>query len=266
MLNFAMTKENNNPLNLAATVIRQKIMKTTANNIISENINNIQFIELCEFMQEMIEQSMNALDSHDAEHLMWYEDCSMTDYFQEWTEIWNDDDEMVGEGIDTVAHSFVLNDSTRADFECAFEQARDNAFERIIKVIAEEVEEYEEDIYNPIESIDLDDSLTEDEERLLEADAEYIKAAGDEAVITYTPSMFIADHINNACDGLEKRGYKKIACDSSNDLIFFLCEEFCNRLIEEGCSVDKIAEWLGATVVVTYQGADADDYQKTWYK
>ena len=27
MLNFAMTKQNNNPLNLAATVIRQKIMK-----------------------------------------------------------------------------------------------------------------------------------------------------------------------------------------------------------------------------------------------
>lgn len=241
-------------------------MKNSANNIISENINDFQFIELCEFMQEMIEQSMNALDSHDAEHLMWYEDCSMTDYFHEWTEIWNDDGEPVGEGIDTVAHSFVLNDSTRADFEVAFEQARDNAFERIIKAIAEEVEEYEEDIYNPIESIDLDDSLTEDEERLLEADAEYIKAAGDEAEITYTPSMFIADHINNACDGLEKRGYKKIACDSSNDLIFFLCEEFCNRLIEEGCSVEKIAEWLGATVVVTYQGADAFDYQKTWYK
>jgi hypothetical protein len=28
MLNFAMSKENNNKLNLAATVIRQKIMKT----------------------------------------------------------------------------------------------------------------------------------------------------------------------------------------------------------------------------------------------
>lgn len=48
--------------------------------------------------------------------------------FHEWTEIW-DDDVKVGEGLDTIAHKFVLNDDTRADFEHAFEQARDAAYE-----------------------------------------------------------------------------------------------------------------------------------------
>lgn len=109
-------------------------------NIITENINSFLFIELRDCMQDMIKESMKALDFQQAEHLAWYKDCTMNDYFSEWTEIWNDDDELVGEGIDTIAHKFVLNDDTRADFENAFDQARDNAYTSIMAEIAESEE------------------------------------------------------------------------------------------------------------------------------
>jgi len=106
---------------------------------------SLQFIELKDFMQNCIEESINALrgisNEYYAEHLVWYEDCKMDDYFNEWTEIWDDEEnEKVGEGLDTIAHKFVLNDNTRADFESAFEQARDAAFKAATKELAEEIE------------------------------------------------------------------------------------------------------------------------------
>ena len=107
-------------------------------SIITSNINALQYNELRDFMQNLIEESMKALDSHDAEHLMWYENCTMNDYFTMWTEIWNDD-ELVGEGLDTIAHKFVLNDDTQADFDNAFEEARDEAFKAVMSEIGEEI-------------------------------------------------------------------------------------------------------------------------------
>lgn len=104
------------------------------NNFVKGNITAIQFNELRDFMQRMIEESMRMLDPHDTEHLMWYKDCTMQDYFQVWTELWDDEDGKVGEGVDTIAHKFVLNDETRSDFERAFEQARDDAFESVIEM------------------------------------------------------------------------------------------------------------------------------------
>lgn len=104
-------------------------------NIITENINGIEFQELRDYMQSMVYESMKAIDPHDIESLEWYEDCSMTEYFHEWMEIWNED-EKVGDGIDTIAHKFVLNDDTRSDFEIAFEHARDDAFEEYMEGLA----------------------------------------------------------------------------------------------------------------------------------
>ena len=115
------------------------------NRIINKNISSLEFIELREEMQEMVEQSMKALDSHNGEYLMWFKDCAMDDYFHEWAEICDEYGIKIGEGIVTIAHEFILNDDTRSDFEAAFEQARDSAIEQRIKEIAEEVEEYESD-------------------------------------------------------------------------------------------------------------------------
>lgn len=107
--------------------------------IIIENINTILHNELRDFMQNAIHESMNALDSHDA-NILWYEDCTMDEYFAEWTEIWDEDEnERIGDGIDTIAHKFVLNDDTRPDFENAFEQARDTAFEEYMKKLGDEI-------------------------------------------------------------------------------------------------------------------------------
>lgn len=103
-------------------------MKTT---IITDIISTMQFIELRDYMQNLISESMKALDSHDAKSVMWYRDCSLDDYFTEWQEIW-DGDVKVGEGIGTIAHKFVLNDDTRADFERAFEEAREAAYEEYV--------------------------------------------------------------------------------------------------------------------------------------
>ncbi len=122
-------------------------------NIITKNINSLQFIELRDCMQGMIEESMKALDSHQAENLLWYEDCTMEDYFHMWQEIW-DDDVKAGDGIDTIAHSYVLNDHTRADFEEAFEQARDAAFKSVMEDIAEEINDADIEL----EQIEHDDS------------------------------------------------------------------------------------------------------------
>ena len=233
----------------------QKIMKT----IIDKNISSLEFIELRDYMQMAIHESLVMAGK---EHIMWYEDCTMEDYFTMWQEIYDELGTKIGEGLDTIAHEFILNDDTRADFESAFEEARDAAFEERIKDIIEEVEEYEQD--EDIKSIDIDDSLTEEEQRLLKEQDEYIELAGDDAEITYTPSEFVADHINEEIDKLEQRGYKKVASDSDNCYDFYVDSDLCNKLVEEGCSVEKVAQWLGATVVVIYQGSD--DYQKTWLK
>lgn len=101
------------------------------NSIITDIISTMQFNELRDYMQNLISESMKALDSHDAESVMWYKDCSMDEYFTEWQEIW-DGDVKVGEGICTIAHNFVLNDNTHADFENAFAEARETAYEEYV--------------------------------------------------------------------------------------------------------------------------------------
>jgi len=108
--------------------IRKGKKMENTNNIISNNINGFQFNELRDYMQNCIEESIAALDSSDTEHIEWYKDCEMEDYFAEWQEIW-DGDTKIGEGLDTLTHKFVLNDDTRDDFERAFEEARDEAYE-----------------------------------------------------------------------------------------------------------------------------------------
>lgn len=95
--------------------------------IIEKNISTLEFIELRNFMQSCINESLHCL-AFNPEDIEWYKDCSMDDYFTEWTELWDDSGSKIGEGLDTIAHTFILNDDTRADFEKAFVQARDNAY------------------------------------------------------------------------------------------------------------------------------------------
>jgi hypothetical protein len=133
MLNFVSENKTINQLK-PKTRKGTEIMKT---NIIKENINNLEFIELRDWMKNMLEDSMKAIDKHDAESQSWYKDCTMDEYFGSmWEEIW-DDGIKVGEGLDTIAHKFVLNDDTRSDFEDAFGQALDAAYNSVIDDIAD---------------------------------------------------------------------------------------------------------------------------------
>jgi len=98
---------------------------------ITNNINGLQFNELCDFMKRLICESLYALNglSDKEEHVNWYETCTMDDYFTEWDQLWDENDNLIGEGLDAISSKFVLNDNTRADFERAFTQARDAALE-----------------------------------------------------------------------------------------------------------------------------------------
>jgi len=193
-------------------------------NIITENINGILFNELRDYMQSMVYESMKAIDPHDIESLEWYEDCSMTEYFHEWTEIW-DEDEKVGDGIDTIAHKFVLNDDTRSDFEIAFEHARNDAFEEYMKGLAEEIEDWGDD-YRLIK-LDDPDKLNDVEERLKEYD------------------------------------YELFAYDKMDDHGFFKDSFFYEKLMEYGASIEDVAVWAGTAIIVLYE--DGQEYEKQFY-
>ena len=221
MLTFA-TSNNNIIIN---TLKRFTVMKTS---IIINNINGQQFNELRDFMQNAIRESMNALDSHDAEIILWYENCTMDDYFAEWTEIWDEDEnERIGDGIDTIAHKFVLNDDTRPDFENAFEQARDAAFEEYMKGLVVDIENrYNEDNCRTIE---LDDS----------------------------------DNLNAVESRLEEYDYKLFAYDSLEDHGFFENADLYEKLMEYGACIEDVAIWAGAAILVGYY--DGQDYRKDFF-
>ena len=94
------------------------------NIIITKELNGLQFNELVNHMYNCLLESMAVCDD-----IAWYESCSMDDYFTQWDEIWDEGDNLVGEGLDTISHKFLLDDETRGDFENAFKIARDRACE-----------------------------------------------------------------------------------------------------------------------------------------
>lgn len=226
MLTFA-TSNNNIIIN---TLKRFTVMKTS---IIINNINGQQFNELRDFMQNAIRESMNALDSHDAEGILWYEDCTMGDYFKEWTEIW-DEDERIGDGLDTIAHKFVLSDDTRPDFENAFEQARDAAFEEYMRELGEEIEsEYEGESFDELEF-------------------------GE------------ADEDGNEWDG-EVEGYTRIGDDNTLGTTFLEgmngdLYDAINNAMTYGLKADVFAAWVGATAWAHAESNEYCDWRTVYYK
>lgn len=122
--------------------------------IIDRNISALEFIELRDYMQNCIWESLVSIDSHDTESIMWHEDCDMEDYFKMWQEIYDELGTKIGEGLDAIAHEFILNDDTRADFEKAFEQARYNAFEEKMEDVMSEILSYFENDFEGFEELD----------------------------------------------------------------------------------------------------------------
>lgn len=220
-------------------------------NIVTENFNGLLFNELRDYMQARIYESMKALNAHNSDHLDWYEGCTMEDYFQEWIEIWNDEDEKVGEGIDTIAHKFVLNDDTRADFESAFNEAKDKAIDEYIESIQDEISDYAEE-HDFEKSICLDDEVT-DAER--------------EEFPHCTDSELISSRIDEARSRLESEEYKQIVVDNDNLIEFD--SPFAQDVYDKNtCNLtaEQIAKWFGATVMIHYQGSNYFDYEDIYFK
>lgn len=228
-------------------------------NIITKNINGLQFNELKSTMQRMIEESIATLACNGGyndkdyylDHLSWYKDCKIEDYFRGgFEEIFDADGNKVGEGINTIAHSFVLNDDTRADFESAFEQARDDAYEARLKEIAEEIKNIDDD---EIEYIEIDDTLNEEEIDDIERGC-------------CSKGEVLENRVSEACEMIEKKGGVRIAID--NDTLL----EFNNDILDEiydivgQAFIRQIAIWSGANVCVHYQGAEYFDYEYDFYK
>lgn len=220
----------NNELEPAATYKRHEIMKTT---IITKELNALEWNELRDYMQNCIEESMKVLDSHDAEHLMWYEDCEMEEYFTEWTEIW-DGDNLIGEGLDTIAHQFVLNDDTRIDFESAFEGARDAAFNEVMESIGEEIESFYED-FEGFEEL----PFGEDDEEF-------------------------------EWNG-EIEGYTRIGENNSQNTVFLegKYEELYYAIYnskQNGLNTNAFAAWIGATACASAESTEYCDWTSIYYK
>jgi hypothetical protein len=115
--------------------------------------------ELVNFIKNCMEESMRCVDN--LRDLEWYESCNMEDYFTEWTEIWDENDNFIGEGLDTIAHKYVLNEDTRNDFESAFNEAREDAYNTVYA-------EFSDKVYN---SVSGNTQYPEDDERSHDFDA-----------------------------------------------------------------------------------------------
>ena len=219
------------------------------NNIITKNIGAHEFEELCECIKECIRQSIHY--SGNEEKISWFKDCTMDEYFYNLTDIYDEFDVKVGEGLDTIDHKFVLNDDTHEDFEKAFEQARDNAYEEAVMNAIDAIQEVE-DFIAKIEVINITDSVNEEEQILINNDE-------------ISLSTIIARRIDEVCEGLEFRGYKKVATD--NLTLTEFQSVFLHDIHEESnLRVEDIAKYFGATIKIAYQGSEYFDYEEIYYK
>lgn len=95
---------------------------------IKTTINAIEKEQICNMFADWIEESMTCvMDSY--ENLEWYENCEFDDYFTELQEIYTDQDELVGEGLDFVSFKVVVNEETKPILEELFESAREKVYD-----------------------------------------------------------------------------------------------------------------------------------------
>lgn len=99
--------------------------------IISKSIDSLTFHDLVNYFVYCLDESMSAV-SDSKEHLAWYKDCEIEDYFTEMQELWTDNDERLGEGFNIISAKIIYNEDTAADCKAAFLQARDQVIKDYI--------------------------------------------------------------------------------------------------------------------------------------
>lgn len=157
----------------------------------------------------------------------------------------------MGIGLDTISHKFVLNEETQADFENAFCQARDAAYEEAIE---DAINDIEEETENTLKIIELDDEVSDKELRMIDARA-------------ISEQQLIGERIDNECTKLELQGFKRVAYDS--DEVVEFDSVFASDILERGGNniiIEGIAKYLGASVKVAYKGRNDFDYRDIYYK
>mgnify|MGYP006864373676 CR=1 FL=1 len=96
-----------------------KTIKTKIESLDVESIRN--------YFHKALDESMYCVrDSF--EDLEWYEDCRFQDYFQCLEEIWDENDNKVGEGLNFISFSLVIDETNIEEIEGIFEEVRDTVY------------------------------------------------------------------------------------------------------------------------------------------
>lgn len=95
---------------------------------ITTALSSTEYNELLDMMKTCIQESISVYSEDSME---WLKECEFEDYFYELIEMYDDCGNRIGEGLETISYSVVLNDETRRDFQLAFNTAREEAFEEI---------------------------------------------------------------------------------------------------------------------------------------
>lgn len=217
--------------------------------IIDKNIDALKFNELRDFMYHRICESIDCLDKNQTEQISWYKDCGMYDYFNDFSEIWDENDEKIGVGIDTIANQFILNEDTCEDFKTAFLSARDAAYDNAINYYAERVEDFVGE--GKMQVIEIENTFSEIEKREIENEV-------------FTESEIIASRFNEKCDELEKSGYKLIISDSNEETEFY--NDFIEDVYQKATNIciSDMAVFFGAKICVSV--SYSDNFRKDYYK
>jgi len=100
----------------------ERILKTDS------EISSLVKEQICNMFADWLEESMTSVMNSYSD-LEWYEDCDFDDYFQELQEIYEENDEYIGKGLDFISFKVVVNEETKTILEELFESAREKAYD-----------------------------------------------------------------------------------------------------------------------------------------
>lgn len=104
-------------------------------NTIKTKIESLDVETIKNYFYNALDESMYCVrDSFEA--LEWYEDCRFEDYFNVLEEIWDDNDTKIGEGLNFISFSLIVNDDNRHELEELFEEVREKVYNEQIEAFS----------------------------------------------------------------------------------------------------------------------------------
>lgn len=96
---------------------------------IINSINSFLYAEVVSYFRLLLKESIEACASNKMD-IREYKTITLDEYYE--GDGWNislDEDGNEIEGVDIISHFIAVNEDTRSNLECAFEEARDREFE-----------------------------------------------------------------------------------------------------------------------------------------